>query len=199
MTDSSAPALNPVVLVHGIKDDSRKMEPLARHLRAEGREAHALTYRPSWGQTGIDQLARQLGEEIDRRFAPGRPLDFVGFSMGGLVCRYYLQRLGGLERAGSLVTIATPHRGSWLAWLLPNAGGRQLRPGSPFLRDLAQDAARLKAIRFTSLWTPMDAMIVPAASSVIPEARCRKLWCLAHPLMVLEPRCIRAAARALED
>ena len=190
---------NPVILVHGIKDDARKMEPLAKILRTEGREAYPITFAPSWGELGIEHLATQLKTDIDQLFPPDQILDFAASSMGGLVCRYYLQRLGGLERAGRFVTISTPHRGSWLAHFLFNPGGRQMRPNSPFLRDLTRDAARLQAIRFTSLWTPLDAMILPPASSVIPEARCRKLWCLAHPLMVLEPRCLRAAAEALRD
>ena len=146
-----------------------------------------------------EQKYAELQTRIDDLFPKEQPLDFVAFSMGGLVCRYYLQRLGGLERTGRFVTISTPHRGSWLAWLLFNTGGRQMRPGSPFLRDLARDADRLEATRFTSLWTPLDVMIVPSNSSVIPEARCRKIWCLMHPLMVLEPRCLRAAAQSLRD
>jgi len=190
---------NPVILVHGIKDDAHKMEPLARVLRAEGREAHPISFSPSWGQVGIDRLAAQLQTRIDGLFPQDQPLDFAAFSMGGLVCRYYLQRLGGLKRTGRFVTISTPHQGSWLAWLLFNDGGRQMRPGSAFLRDLARDAHDLKAVQFTSLWTPLDVMILPSNSSAIPEARNRKLWCLMHPLMVLEPRCLRAAAKALRD
>ena len=198
MKTSSIP-LNPVILVHGIKDDARKMEPLARLLRKEGREAHPISFSPSWGEVGIDRLAVQLQDRIDSLFPRDQPLDFAAFSMGGLVCRYYLQRLGGLERTGRFVTISTPHRGSWLAWLLFNDGGRQMRPGSAFLGDLARDADRLQAAQFTSLWTPLDVMILPSNSSVVAEARCRKLWCLMHPLMVLEPRCLQAAARALQD
>jgi len=190
---------NPVVLLHGIKDDSRKMEPLATLLRAEGREVHALSFSPNWGQVGIDLLASQLKGNLDARFPATQKLDFVAFSMGGLVVRYYLQRLGGLERTGRFVTISTPHRGSWLAWMLPNDAGRQMRQGSQFLSDLASDADRLKAVNFTSLWTPLDAMVLPSASSVVPQARSRKLWCMAHPLMVLEPRCLRAASLALRD
>src|SRR5687768_12218872 len=47
----------PVLLLHGIKDDARKMDRIARHLSSIGRTSHSLTYRPSWGQLGLDEIA----------------------------------------------------------------------------------------------------------------------------------------------
>ncbi len=188
---------NPVLLIHGIKDDARRMERLARHLREAGWEAHTLSLTPSWGQLGLDELARQIGDFVDRVFAAGQRFDLIGFSMGGLVCRYYLQRLGGLARVQRFITISTPHRGSLLAWLIPNAGCRQMRPGSEFLRDLESDAERLRELEFTSLWTPFDLVILPAHSSVLPIGSCRRLWCLAHPLMIWQKGCLRAIEAAL--
>lgn len=197
-TPASSPhSAVPVVLVHGFKDDAAKMRRLARHLQAEGRQPHSCTVAPSWGQVGVDALAEQLKAFIEASVPDGQPVDLVGFSMGGLVSRYYLQRLGGLERVRRFVTIATPHGGSLWAWLLPNAACRQMRPGSAFLLDLARDADRLAPTGFTSFWTPFDAIVLPAKSAVLPAARCRKIWCLAHPLMVREPRCLRAVAEAL--
>jgi triacylglycerol lipase len=119
--------------------------------------------------------------------------------MGGLVGRYYLQRLGGLARVDRFVTIAAPHAGSLLAWVIPNTGCRQMRPGSEFLRDLESDVDRLRDVRFTSLWTPFDLTILPPKSSVMAMATNRLIWCLAHPLMVFQPSALRAVASALSD
>ena len=55
-----------------------------------------------------------------------------------------------------------------------------------------------RKVRFTSFWTPLDLIILPAASSIVPSATCHRIWCAAHPLMVWEPRCLRALAQALE-
>jgi triacylglycerol lipase len=191
-------ALCPVLLIHGIKDDARKMEPMARHLRAQGREVHTVSLRPSWGQKGLDELAQQLAAEADRVFPAKQQFDLIAFSMGGLVSRYYLQRLGGLNRVRRFVTISTPHRGTVLAHLIPNAGCRQMRPGSTFLRDLESDAGELKRVGFTSFWTPLDLIILPARSSTVPEARNVKLWIVAHPMMVWQPSALRAVAAALD-
>jgi triacylglycerol lipase len=188
----------PVLLIHGMKEDARKMEPLARYLRAHGREVYTTSLRPSLGQVGLDELAGQLDTYVRETFAPGERFDLVGFSMGGLVSRYYVQRLGGLERVHRFVTISSPHQGSVLAWLIPNPGARQMRPGSAFLRDLDRDADQLQRVGFTSLWTPLDLIIVPAHNSIVPGADSRRLWCLGHPLMVFQPSCKEAVRQALE-
>lgn len=188
---------NPVLLIHGIKDDARKMEPMARYLRAQGWDAKTMSCSPSWGQKGLDVLAGQVAQFIGENYAPGQKIDLVAFSMGGLVTRYYLQRLGGLERVQRYITLSTPHHGTLLAYLLPNSGCRQMRFGSPFLRDLASDADRLAQLDFTSFWTPLDAIIVPAQSSIMPQARNERMMVALHPLMVYQPSVQRAVAGAL--
>lgn len=188
-----------VFLVHGFKDTGAKLERMARHLRTFGWTAHALTVSPSGGQLGIEELAAQLAAFIERNPPAGQKFSLVGFSMGGLICRYYLQRLGGLERVERFVSIASPHRGTWMAYLGFNRGCRQMRPGSEFLQDLNSDVFRLAQIHFTSVWTPLDLMIIPAISSRVGIGRERLIWSAAHPLMVHENRCIRAVAELLNE
>jgi len=190
---------NPVLLVHGLKDDERKMAPMARYLRSHGWDARTMSLRPSWGQKGLDVLAGQVADFVRAHYAPHQRIDLVGFSMGGLVCRYYLQRLGGLDRVQRYVSISAPNRGSILAWLIQNPGCRQMRPGSAFLRDLKTDEWRLAKIDFTSLWTPYDAIIVPPRSSEMPEARNVKMQIICHPLMVWQKSCLAEVAKALRE
>ncbi len=191
-------AKNPVVLVHGIKDDARKMERMAQHLRAEGWTAHTLSLTPSWGQVGLDELAGQLAAFVQTTFPEEEKIDLVAFSMGGIVARYYVQRLGGIDHVERFVTISSPHHGTWFAHLLPNAGGRQMRPRSDFLRDLNRDSQMLTRLRFTSIWTPLDLIILPPRSSRLRVGSERIIWMPAHPLMVWHRRCCRAVADALK-
>ena len=83
------PKFNPVVLVHGIHSDSRDMTRMARHLRAEGREVFTPDLAPNGGQATIGELGTQLAEYAAKHVPRGRKFDLVGFSMGGLVSRYY--------------------------------------------------------------------------------------------------------------
>lgn len=170
---------------------------MARYLRAQGWDATSMTCRPSWGQKGLDELAGQVAEFVDAHYPRRQRIDLVGFSMGGLVCRYYLQRLGGLDRVEHFVSISAPHQGSILAWLISNPGCRQMRPGSAFLRDLDSDASSLEKIKFTSFWTPYDTIIVPPRSSEMPQARNVKMQVICHPMMVWQRSCMSAVADAL--
>jgi triacylglycerol lipase len=189
----------PVLLIHGFKDDAQKMEPLRRHLESRGFPAEAVTLRPSLGQASLEELAEQVAGFARERFGPSGPMDVVGFSMGGLVARYYVQKLGGADRVRRLVTVASPHHGTLLAWCVPNSGGRQMRPGSAFLRDLNADQDWLRRVEVTSIWTPLDLMILPASSSRLEGARNIRKWVLAHPLMVLQRSCLESVTTALGD
>ncbi len=192
------PALPPVVLVHGIRSNGDDMERLAQHLRSQAREVFQPTLTPNSGIAPIGKLAEQLADFVSEKIG-ARRFDLVGFSMGGLVSRVFLQRLGGIERVHRFVTMATPHNGTHMARLGGRPGYVEMRPGSEFLRDLARDADVLRAIPFTSLYTPLDTVIVPASSSVVPQARNVRVWAATHPSFVLERRCIRAVAAALRE
>ena len=123
----------PVILVPGIGDDERKLRMLVRRLQQAGRQPIAISPQPSDGSAPIDTLARLLADAISDALGPDQPLDLFGFSMGGLICRYYLQQLGGLWRTRRFVTLASPHRGTWVAYRYPGrAAARQMRPYSPF-------------------------------------------------------------------
>jgi triacylglycerol lipase len=190
---------NPVVLVHGFKDTGAKLRRMEKHLTLRGWSAYCITLSPSWGELGIDELAGQLNHFISETLGTGKSFDLVGFSMGGLVARYYVQRLGGIERVQRFITISSPHRGTWMAHLRRNPGCAQMLPESPFLRELNADAHLLNRLQFTSIWTPLDLMIIPAWSSRIGIGREIMIPMPAHPLMVLHKRCIRAVERLLAN
>lgn len=168
------------------------MRRLARFLRGQGREAHAVTLQPSWGEAGIDELAGKLATLIDAEAGPGTPIDLIGFSMGGLICRYYVQRLGGVDRVKCLFTIASPHRGTLNAYWFDRPACRQMRPGSDFLRDLNADLTALERVHFLSLWTPFDLIILPANSSRMSVGKESRHLIVAHPLMVWQRSVWRA-------
>jgi triacylglycerol lipase len=154
---------------------------------------------PNGGSLGLDLLAKQLAEYISETFDPEQPIDLVGYSMGGIVSRYYVQRLGGIDRVQRFITLSSPHHGTLAAYSLPLPGYLDMRPGSRLLRDLNQDVTMLKRIDFTSMWTPFDAIIVPANSSQMPVGREIRLNILLHRQMVTDDRSLNALVKELED
>lgn len=186
-----------VILVHGIFRDGRVFGVLAHELERRGRRAHTLDLQPNDGTGGLDALAEQVAAFAER-VAPRRSFDLVGFSMGGLVSRYYVQRLGGDRRVRRFVTVGAPHNGSLLAYVRRGPGCEQMRPGSPFLADLNRDGHTLEAVGVASVWTPFDLMIVPATSSRLPIGRTLRLPVALHPWLLTNRRSVRAIADLLD-
>lgn len=195
----AAPGRNPVLLVHGIYDTAAVMQPLRTWLTARGWEVATLSMAPNDGSVPLEELARQVRVAADAHFPGGRKFDLVGFSMGGVVCRYYIQRLGGAARVDRFVCISAPNHGTGLAFLSNRPGCRQMRPGSDFLRDLNGDLSALRQVRFTSVWTPLDLMILPSHSSRLPVGAEIRRWVPAHPLMLLYPGMLRVIGSLLSQ
>jgi triacylglycerol lipase len=190
--------LPPVVVVHGIYNTGGDMIRLTRALKAAGREVLPITLRPATGRAPLEDLSAQLERYVAEK-AVRRPFDLLGFSMGGLVARHYLQRRGGLPQVRKFVTLSTPHHGTHWARFHWGAGTAQMRRGSAFLQDLNADADTLKQVEFISIWVPSDLLILPATSSVMPQARNIRLRSLlGHPACVLQKGAIRQVVEALK-
>jgi triacylglycerol lipase len=196
---NNATQRHPVLLIHGINDTGAVFYKMAPYLTALGWQVYDLSLTPNNGNVGLDNLAEQVATYIDKTFAPGQPLDLVGYSMGGIVSRYYVQRLGGIERVKRFITISSPHQGTSAAYLSERPGCIQMRPDSAFIKDLNQDVAMLKQLNFTSIWTPFDLIIVPAWSSQLPIGREVIVPVPAHPWMLTDSRSIKSVAEALSE
>ncbi|MER7106553.1 lipase family alpha/beta hydrolase [Streptomyces sp. NPDC000229] len=158
----------PTVLLHGFVDNRSVFVLLRRSLARQGsRQVESLNY--SLLTCDIRAAAELLGrhvEEICDRTGQ-REVDIVGHSLGGLIARYYVQRLGGDRRVRTLVTLGTPHSGTTVA---PLAGAhplvRQMRPGSSVLRELSEPAPDCRT-RFVSFWSDLDQWMVPVETARI--------------------------------
>ncbi|MEM6592927.1 MAG: alpha/beta fold hydrolase [Cyanobacteria bacterium P01_H01_bin.119] len=188
---------NPLVLVHGLDDTGRKFDTLAHYLKHEGwQSVYCPTLAPSNGDVPLEQLAQQLVVYVDTHLGADQPFDLLGFSMGGMIGRYYVQRLGGLRRIQRLVLVSAPHRGTWMGYGRSNPGCVQMRPQSAFLQDLNQDLYSLKEVGVSCIWTPYDLMILPATSSDLGLGDRITVPALTHPGMVKHPKSLAAIARA---
>ncbi len=188
-----------VLLVHGLNDTRAIFQTMAPSLIKLGWTVYDLDLLPSNGELPLDKLAKQVSDYVNGTFAPEEKLSVIGFSMGGIVSRYYIQRLGGIERVKSFITIASPHQGTWIAQFSQRPGCVQMRPNSAFLQDLGRDVEMLERLNFTSIWTPYDLMIVPANSSQLPVGKNIQLPVLRHDWMVTDARCLSSVAEALGE
>ncbi|MEU3946090.1 alpha/beta fold hydrolase [Streptomyces sp. NPDC029526] len=158
----------PVVLLHGFIDNRSVFLLLRRSLAQHGRQQiESLNYSPLTCdiRTAAELLGRHI-EEVCERTGSDR-VDVVGHSLGGLIARYYVQRLGGDTRVRTLVTLGTPHSGTRVA-PLANAHPivRQMRPGSEVLEELTRPAPGCRT-RFVAFWSDLDHIMDPLETACI--------------------------------
>ncbi len=177
-----------VILVHGFLDSGRIMGNLARHLSEEGHGCLTPSLKPCDGREGLPKMARELNDFLEKELAEGERFAMVGFSMGALISRYYLQELDGRRRAAAFFSISGPHSGTWTAYLYPGDGVRQMRPGSRFLQDLDASSEKLGEIPIICYWTPFDLMIIPATSCKWLRGKEVRIPSLIHRWMVSDRR-----------
>jgi triacylglycerol lipase len=187
-----------VVMVHGFGDTGRLFRTLWRNLEARGHFCHSPTLYPRDGGLGLPDLSAKLASFIGANVPRGAPVALVGFSMGALVARHYLQALGGSRSTKAFFSIAGPHAGTLNAYLHPGAGVRQMRPGSRFLSDLDAGADALAGLHTYTYRTPFDLMVVPSSRSRIPSAPERVVWCPLHSMLPSDPAVIDHIAGELE-
>ena len=156
------------ILIPGIFDRGKSMLRMQGVLKRVGFDAYTIKLKTNSGWHGMEPLATQLRDLVEEVTPQGASCALVGFSMGGIVARYYLQRMGGAERVHKFIALSSPHFGSLWAHMLPYKGGQQLRIGSEFLRNLNRDVAELDVVEPVSIWTPFDTTIVPHTSSRLP-------------------------------
>ncbi|NHA68524.1 esterase/lipase family protein [Phycicoccus flavus] len=157
----------PILLVHGIVSN-RSIFTLLRHglTRRGFTNVFAMNY-PTLA-TDVRSAALRLAEEVERVAAETgfERIHVIGHSLGGLIARYYVTRLGGDVRVHTLVTLGTPHEGTWAAYSLPTRLMRQMRPGSGLMRELARPAPGCRT-RFVSYWSDADTAILPQRSAAL--------------------------------
>jgi triacylglycerol lipase len=171
-------AETPILLVHGIVDNHSIFTLLHRALRRRG-FATVSTYDYGVLTRDVPTAASLLGRAIEKLAADTgyERIHVIGHSLGGLIARYYVQRLGGDARVHTLVTLGTPHHGTELARpfrMLPLLD--QLAPDSSIIRELAEPAPECRT-RFVAFYSDIDHVVRPTRNARLdhPDLQVRNI------------------------
>lgn len=175
----------PVLLVHGILGQRHVYWNLfKRRLVADGFRVHEVIL-PYALLGDIRIAARMLADKVDATLAGDKAdkVDIVCHSAGGLVARYYVTYLKGNRHVRHIVTMGTPHGGTYFSYLLQFpflSIVRQTRPGSHLIQEISGPGAIPNGIKVTSLWSPTDLVVVPPESAVLAGATNIKVPWITH-------------------
>ena len=175
-----------VVLMHGFVCNRGLWNPWMRELRAKRISHIAVNLEPVFGS--IDDYAKIIDDAVARLFAAtGLPVVVVGHSMGGLAIRAWLRRFNADARVRRVLTIGTPHHGTWLARFGHTRNGKQMRQCSPWLTGLAAAEPAGRHERFTCFYGHCDNIVFPASSGMLSGAVNLHVPGTAHVDMAFHP------------
>ncbi len=186
--------------MHGLLDSPAVFNRLRREL-AGRRQPLLIPHLPlRLGRTSIEDAAAVLGSHIRAAFGRDAPIDLLGFSMGGVIARTWIQLLGGHQRTRRFLSVGSPQQGTLTALPWPGrlfTGIADLRRGSALLQRLNGDLERLRWIDCHSYYSALDLVVLPGWQAVLPVGQRTMLPVLTHPQLLRDRAAIEPLVREL--
>jgi pimeloyl-ACP methyl ester carboxylesterase len=178
-----------VVFVHGLFCNRGFWAPWMQRARALGVPCTAVSLEPVTGS--IDAYVATIDAAVAQVMAAtGQPPVLVCHSMGGLAARAWLRTPGAADRVAHVVTIASPHSGTWMARLGHGANARQMELASPWLAQLVHDEAHTRSVPFTCWYSNCDNVVFPVSTAMRPGADNRFVPGQAHVALAFHERVV---------
>lgn len=195
-----APGRRGLLLVHGFVCNRGLWNPSLQALTQQGTPFVAVNLEPLFGS--IDNYRGALEAAVSRlEQCTGQAPLVIAHSMGGLAVRRWRAEPGNAARLCHVLTIGTPHQGTWLARFGLSSNGREMRRDSPWLgtlRTLESASVGSDYAGFTCFWGHCDNIVFPASTAQLPGADNRHITATAHVHMAEHPEVWAAAMMWLD-
>lgn len=197
--DPSCAGRTGVVLVHGFMCNRGFWNGWMRELYLSGHPFVAVNLEPVFAS--IDDYAQSIEAAVVHvTRLTGRPPVLIAHSMGGLAARAWLRANAGPGRIAHMVTIGSPHHGTWLARFSRRPNGRQMRRHSEWLAALAAHEARHGLPPTTCWYSNCDNVVFPVSTATLPQADNRFVPGRPHVALAFHPdvrsACLELVGRA---
>lgn len=162
------PNETPVLLIHGFLGSSKDWIYQRERLIAAGRK-NVFTINLGNPLNSIDTYAKRVDDLVNEiKALTGRnDIIVVGHSMGGLVARQWRYKYGTDTDVRDIVTIGTPLKGTYAAWLSLgiSACGREMFPNSSLINEQQEWAAKDSKTNYYHIGSDVDIIILPNSSA----------------------------------
>jgi len=186
-----------VLLLHGYFCNRGFWQPWLRRLRAQGRPFMALSLAPVFGS--IDEYGPHIEEAVQRLTRlTGRAPVVLAHSMGGLAVRAWWRQRGDDSALCHVVTLGSPHRGTWLARFARSRNGRQMRLDGAWLQALARSEPAARRARFSCVHSDCDNIVFPASTALLAGATDWRVEGVAHVALAFDAGVQRRVLALLE-
>ncbi len=183
-----------VLLVHGFVCNRGLWNPWMSRLMEQGVPYVAIDLEPVFG--AIDHYAAHVEAGVRRlEAATGLPPVIVAHSMGGLAVRAWLRDSQGDRRVHRVITIGSPHHGTWLGRFGQTANTRQMRLHGPWVRALAAQETPARYARFSCFYSHCDNIVFPPSTATLPGADNRHVVGWSHVHLAYHPEVFNEVLR----
>ena len=186
---------NPIILIHGLWNTSRIFSFITSKLDEQGVDYFAPTLNHSFGMTSIVELTNLIDQLILEKYGLQQEIDVLGFSMGGIIGRYWINKFNGYKRTKRFMTIGSPHNGTLTSQIVPKypfRGISEMKINSSLLRDLAKYDYFLNDIDCISFFTFWDLMVFPGWRAHLNVGEKISLKILKHRNLVRIPAAVES-------
>ena len=182
--------IRPIILIHGLWNSSEIFRHIINKLNEYKVEYFAPTLTHKFGMVSISELAYAFNKEVNNKFGQEEEIDIVGFSMGGIIGRYWIKKLEGYKRTKRFISIGSPHNGTFTAQIVPKypfRGISEMKINSDLLNELSTDNNLLKDIDCISFYTMWDLMVFPGWRAYLPLSKKIPIKVFKHKNLVRNP------------
>ncbi len=187
-----------VVLVHGYVCNRGLWNPMMLRLRERNVPFVAVNLEPVFGS--IDDYVPIIDAAVRRvSAATGMTPVVIAHSMGGLAVRAWQSSAMSGIQAHRIITVGSPHRGTFLARFGHTQNAQQMRLKHAWHTKLLSSEPAERFARFTCFYGHCDNIVFPASTATLPGAENRHLTACAHVHMAHHPAVLSEVFRWVES
>lgn len=186
----------PLIFVHGLGGNRGAFLLMSWYLWMHGRKRSYKIHFKS-GQS-IEDMATALAHFIRdvRKVTGEKQVEIIAHSLGGIIARLAITRYRLSSFVKTLITLGTPHHGTYPARYANTGITRDIRPGSKLIKQM-EKMRWPRGVRGVTLWSRNDLFVLPAESAAMNGTVKIDVTPFTHYSYLIDPKSWAVVAKAL--